>query len=78
MGISAGNVTFSVIGDDTSKNYLIVGSPVHEVKAAEHICLSGEVILSLSAWGHLSPVNYQHMWKDDEHVKVNMNNFIKK
>ncbi|KAL0275783.1 UNVERIFIED_CONTAM: hypothetical protein PYX00_003531 [Menopon gallinae] len=70
LAISAGNMTFTVIGNDNSRHYLIAGAPVNEVKAAEKACTSGEVILAFSAWGHLSPVNYEHTWKDEEHVKI--------
>lgn len=70
-------MTFTVIGNDNSRHYLIAGSPVYEVKSAEKACMSGEVVLSFSAWGHLSPVNYEHTWKDDEHVKVSSVQFFK-
>lgn len=70
LAISAGNLTFSVIGDDVSRHYVCAGTPIQDVKSAEHSCSSGETVLSPSAWTHCSSKNYDYSLKDEFHIKV--------
>ncbi|XP_075228174.1 adenylate cyclase type 10-like [Lycorma delicatula] len=70
LAISAGNVIFSSIGEETSKYYVIYGKAVDEVKEAQDTCVSGDVVLAPSAWGHCSHVNYLYTHKDEIHIKI--------
>lgn len=58
--MSAGNVTWCMVGDESSRRTILVGTPVTEVKKAERACLSGDVILASSVWGHISPRDCVH------------------
>ncbi|XP_018333099.1 adenylate cyclase type 10-like isoform X2 [Agrilus planipennis] len=70
LAIACGNLVFSVIGNDASKQYVVLGSAVKDVKAAEHASVSGDVIIAPSAWGHLPEDNYQIVYTDTGYVKV--------
>nr|XP_033325434.1 adenylate cyclase type 10-like [Megalopta genalis] len=68
--VSAGEVIFSVIGDDTARDYVIGGSPVMELKFAKRICLPGDLVLCSSAWEHCAPSQYEYVIKDSSNVKI--------
>lgn len=70
IAISAGNLLFSVIGSGIDMNYILFGLPVMEAKLAESMCISGEVKLTPSAWGHCYSRNYDHILHDDGHVTI--------
>ncbi|CAK9817291.1 Adenylate cyclase type 10 [Anthophora plagiata] len=68
--ISAGDVTFSVIGDDNGRRFIIGGSPIEDLKYAKRICLPGDLVLSSSAWEHCAPSQYEYVIKDSSNVKI--------
>lgn len=70
IAISSGNLTFSVIGNESDKNYVILGQAINDVKNAEHCSVSGDVVLAPSAWGHLSEESYEVSFGEGGHVKV--------
>ncbi|XP_038207347.1 adenylate cyclase type 10-like, partial [Zerene cesonia] len=70
LAISAGNLIFAPIGSGIDMNYVIIGLPVLEAKAAESVCASGEVKLTPTAWGHCYSRNYDHTIDDDGHVTI--------
>ncbi|XP_045468254.1 adenylate cyclase type 10-like isoform X2 [Harmonia axyridis] len=70
LAISCGNLTISVIGDEKFKNYVILGQAVHDVKAAEHVSVSGDIVVSPTAWGHVAEQNYDATFADGGNVKV--------
>ncbi|CAK1545542.1 unnamed protein product [Leptosia nina] len=70
LAISAGNLLFAPIGTGIDMNYVIIGLPVLEAKAAESVCTSGEVKLTPTAWGHCYSRNYDHVIGNDGHVTI--------
>ncbi|CAG4966384.1 unnamed protein product [Parnassius apollo] len=70
LAISAGNLMFVPIGKGIDMNYIIFGLPVLEAKTAESLCVSGEVKLTPTAWGHCYSRNYDHVVHDDGHVTI--------
>ncbi|CAK1593969.1 unnamed protein product [Parnassius mnemosyne] len=70
LAISAGNLMFAPIGKGIDMNYIIFGLPVLEAKTAESLCVSGEVKLTPTAWGHCYSRNYDHIVHDDGHVTI--------
>ncbi|KOC70706.1 Adenylate cyclase type 10 [Habropoda laboriosa] len=68
--ISAGEVLFSVIGDDSGRRFVIVGAPIEDLKYARRICLPGDLVLSSSAWEHCAPSQYEYVIKDSSNVKI--------
>ncbi|CAK9832185.1 Adenylate cyclase type 10 [Anthophora retusa] len=68
--ISAGEVTFSVIGDDNGRRFIIGGPPIEDLKYAKRICLPGDLVLSSSAWEHCAPSQYEYVIKDSSNVKI--------
>lgn len=71
LAISAGFVKFSVIGNDINSHYIVVGQPIWDVKAAEHISVAGEIVVSITAWHYVNPNEYLYeQVHDGLHVKV--------
>jgi len=70
VAISAGDVTFSVIGNDEARHFVIFGLPIEDLKNAKNISLPNDLILSLSAWQHCTPSEYEYVIKDPYNVKV--------
>ncbi|XP_076634805.1 LOW QUALITY PROTEIN: adenylate cyclase type 10 [Colletes latitarsis] len=68
--LSAGEMTFSVIGDDSARHFVITGSPIEDLKRARRICLPGDLVLSSSAWEHCAPSQYEYVIKDSDNVKI--------
>nr|XP_031835890.1 adenylate cyclase type 10-like [Nomia melanderi] len=68
--ISAGEMTFSVIGHDKARDFVISGSPIEDLKFARRICLPGDLVLSSSAWEHCAPSQYEYVIKDSSNVKI--------
>lgn len=58
LAISAGFVKFSLIGNQSNSHYIIVGQPIWDVKAAEHISVAGEIVVSVTAWQYINPNEY--------------------
>lgn len=70
LAISCGNLTFSVIGDEENKHYIILGPAINDVKAAEHASVSGDVVVAPTAWGHVAEESYDVTYTDSGNVKV--------
>ncbi|XP_030023044.1 adenylate cyclase type 10 isoform X2 [Manduca sexta] len=70
LAISAGNLMFAPIGAGIDMNYVVIGLPVLEAKAAESVCASGEVKLTPTAWGHCYSRNYDHIINDNGYVTI--------
>ncbi|XP_063908032.1 adenylate cyclase type 10-like [Zophobas morio] len=70
LAIACGNLTFAVIGNENYRHYVIVGQAINDVKSAERISVSGDVVIAPSAWGHLAEDNYEVTFGPEGHVKV--------
>ncbi|RZF37956.1 hypothetical protein LSTR_LSTR005456 [Laodelphax striatellus] len=70
LAISCGNLIFSCIGENNCKYYVIYGLPVDDVKVAQDLCKSGDIILAASAWNHCSIDCYLYTWVDKRHIKI--------
>ncbi|XP_068895089.1 adenylate cyclase type 10-like isoform X2 [Tenebrio molitor] len=71
LAISAGLVTFALIGDNTTSHYVVVGKPIWDVKAAESISSAGDIVVAPAAWHYVNTNEYlfQEM-SDNVHVKI--------
>lgn len=74
IAVSAGDVTFSVIGNNKARHFVIFGSPIEELKQANKVSLSNDLILSLSAWQHCTPSQYEYVIKNPNNIKVYFSN----
>lgn len=72
IAISAGDVTFSVIGNEV-RHFVIFGSPIEDLKEANKVSLPNDLILSLSAWQHCTPSQYEYVIKSPNNIKVYFN-----
>lgn len=70
IAISAGDVTFSIIGGEEARHFVIFGSPIEELKHAKSISLPNDLILSMSAWQHCTSSQYEYVIKDAHNIKV--------
>lgn len=70
LAISCGNMTFSGIGDELNKHYVILGDAINDVKAAEHASVSGDVVIAPTAWGHVAEESYDVTFGEGGNVKV--------
>jgi class 3 adenylate cyclase len=70
LAIACGNLTFSVIGNQSHRHYIITGQAISDVKCAERVSVSGDVVVAPSAWGHLAEDNYEVTYGPDGNVKV--------
>lgn len=62
---------FSLIGDEKTSHYVVVGQPIWDVKAAEHKSSAGEIIVSHTAWNYINPSEYIfELMNDGLHIKV--------
>nr|XP_050857750.1 adenylate cyclase type 10-like isoform X2 [Vespula vulgaris] len=68
--ISAGNVIFSILGNELSRHYVIAGQPLLDFKKAQDISLPGDLILSTKAWEYCTPSKYEYVIKDAHNIKV--------
>ncbi|XP_044255355.1 adenylate cyclase type 10-like [Tribolium madens] len=70
LAIACGNLTFSVIGNESYRHYIITGQAINDVKCAERESVSGDVVVAPSAWGHLAEDNYEVTYAPDGNVKI--------
>ncbi|XP_067216070.1 adenylate cyclase type 10-like [Linepithema humile] len=68
--ISAGEVMFSIIGSEETRHFVMSGLPIEELKHAKKISMPGDLVLSLSAWQHCSPSQYEYVIKDANNIKI--------
>ena len=72
VAVAAGRAIFSVIGTESRKHYVIFGSPVIDVRDAELLCKSGDVIVAPSAWRHVENyMLYSYTYhSNNTHIRV--------
>lgn len=73
IAVSVGDVTFSIIGSSEARHFVIYGLPIEELKLANRISLPNDLILSLSAWQHCTPSQYEYVIKNPYNIKVHFN-----
>lgn len=59
-----------MIGNDETRHFVMVGSPIVELKHAKRVSLPNDLVLSSSAWQHCTPSQYDYVIKDAFNVKV--------
>ncbi|XP_076398119.1 adenylate cyclase type 10 [Megachile rotundata] len=70
IAVACGEVTFSVIGNESARHYVVGGSPIEALQYARKICLPGDLVLSSSAWEFCAPSQYEYVIKDSSNVKI--------
>lgn len=74
IGVAAGDVTVSFVGNDEFRHYVESGPAVDHVKLAEKQCQSGFIVLSPGAWEHCNRHKFNHVsLPDGQHVRVSSN-----
>uniref|UniRef100_A0A182SVP6 Guanylate cyclase domain-containing protein n=1 Tax=Anopheles maculatus TaxID=74869 RepID=A0A182SVP6_9DIPT len=71
IAISAGEVQFSLVGDESFSHYVVAGQPVWKVKLAERMALAGDIIVTHYAWSYIHDNEY--VWEscaDRMHLKI--------
>ncbi|KAI4504143.1 hypothetical protein M0802_000614 [Mischocyttarus mexicanus] len=59
LAIASGKTYFTCIGDPKNmSHYIIIGKPVWEVKNAERLCKGGDILVALSTWQWVNPIEY--------------------
>ncbi|XP_076268027.1 adenylate cyclase type 10-like [Rhynchophorus ferrugineus] len=58
LAISAGPLVFSLLGTETNSHYALLGTPIWDLKAAESQSFAGDIIITKTAWQHVSPNEY--------------------
>ncbi|KAL1513756.1 hypothetical protein ABEB36_003124 [Hypothenemus hampei] len=71
LAISAGNLTFSLLGDMENSYYFVFGPPILDLKAAECQSFAGDIIITKTTWQHVSPNDYlAEELRDGMHAKI--------
>ncbi|XP_030764009.1 adenylate cyclase type 10-like isoform X2 [Sitophilus oryzae] len=71
LAISAGPLVFSLLGRTDNSHYAISGSTLLDLKAAETQSFAGDIIITKSAWQHVSANEYlAEELKDGLHAKI--------
>lgn len=60
IAISCGDVDFSLIGDEFSSHYAIVGDPIWQVKYLQESISPGEILTTWRALYHTTPAYYNY------------------
>ena len=64
-------MTFALIGNVSNSHYVVVGQPIWDVKAAEHISSAGDIIVAMVAWKYVNPSEYIYQeMPDNIHIKL--------
>ncbi|XP_046822175.1 adenylate cyclase type 10-like [Vespa crabro] len=72
LAIASGTTYFTSIGDPKKmSHYMITGRPLWEVKYAEQLCKGGDILVALSTWQWINPIDYVYeTLPDGLHVLV--------
>lgn len=68
IAISAGNVSFSMIGTEKYSHYVLVGQPLWDTKSCEQAALSGQVLVTNQAWRYINAAEYLFEYIEDKHL----------
>ncbi|CAH1791954.1 unnamed protein product [Owenia fusiformis] len=71
LGIAAGEMCVTYIGNDEFRHYVTTGITVDDVNLAEKFCESGFVVISPYAWMLLPSEQFEfEVMEDDKHIRV--------
>lgn len=62
IAISGGTVTFSLIGNEHSSHYAMIGDPVWQVKALQEKINPGEILVTPKAWFYIQETLYEYLY----------------
>lgn len=65
IAISGGEVFFSLIGNESSSHFVVVGDPVWQVKMLQESIKPGEILVSSKAWFYAQESLYIHEYVRD-------------
>lgn len=65
IAISGGEVYFSLLGDQLSSHYVVVGDPVWSAKALQDNINPGEILVTVKAWRYVQESNYIFNFETD-------------
>lgn len=71
MGVSAGEMSVTFLGNDEYRVYVELGPAIREVNEAEHLCGAGHIVLSPTAWELCTQSLYNHEpLEDQQHARI--------
>nr|XP_022331897.1 adenylate cyclase type 10-like [Crassostrea virginica] len=71
MGVSAGEMSVTFLGNDEYRVYVELGPAIREVNEAEHHCGAGHIVLSPTAWELCSKSFYNYeLLPDQQHARI--------
>lgn len=68
IAISGGEVYFSLLGNQLSSHYVVVGDPVWSAKALQDNINPGEVLVAAKAWRYVQESNYIFNFEADSRI----------
>lgn len=68
IAISAGSVSFSMIGTEQYSHYVLVGQPLWDTKSCEHEAKSGQILVTSQAWRFINAMEYLYDFLDEKHL----------
>ena len=73
IGVSAGEMSVTFLGNDEYRVYVELGPAIREVNEAEHHCGAGHIVLSPTAWELCSKSFYNYeLLPDQQHARVSL------
>ncbi|KAJ8963086.1 hypothetical protein NQ318_018550 [Aromia moschata] len=71
LAVAAGNLVFSLIGNEEISHYIMTGQPIYDIKAAESKSSAGEIIITSRVNYHINANEYLiNTLPDGIHAKV--------
>lgn len=68
IAISAGDVSFSMIGTENYSHYVLVGQPLWDTKSCELEAQSGQVLVTSQAWKYINSMEYSYEFLRDKNL----------
>lgn len=66
LAISGGEVYFSLIGNEASSHYVLIGEPVWQVKSLQELINPGETLVTPKAWFYVQKYLYVYEYVRDQ------------
>ncbi|XP_045476697.1 adenylate cyclase type 10-like [Harmonia axyridis] len=68
--VSCGNISFGIIGDNISKNWVLIGDLVQDCRSALSSSKPNEIIVTRNAWGHLDDDRYVVNFTSEGYIQI--------
>uniref|UniRef100_A0A182M8Z2 Guanylate cyclase domain-containing protein n=1 Tax=Anopheles culicifacies TaxID=139723 RepID=A0A182M8Z2_9DIPT len=68
IAISAGEVNFSLVGNESFSHYVVAGQPVWKVKLAERMAMAGDIIVTYYDKMHIKIKGFTSYWRSTKRL----------